>query len=322
MSNLADERQEIRLNHAELVSPDEHNAIIGLAWDAYMQIAAQLEPKVLASLFTEHAIDAIVPLYVRSEETETGQHIRGWCRRWGFRQEYAFNPAWNTLNKAKKARGEGRPLPDEFVCRWSGQLYDRWREQTNGEKELGSIATFLHPHDAGDLNPDGAPHPFPELAGRLLSHYHFLSIGGNGIRRIPQKDVARMGTQVVLNLPIFYWEPTAETRAEARTRILVEVAEILDTDLEKIEQAHRNQGYVNPPEKRAEKHLEWLFRYQVLRDNKQVIADADGVRRSTVHKAVLGAARFLGMRELRKEPGGRPTGQRDSRPRWRAKPMT
>lgn len=302
MSTISDNGRSLRLDHAELVSPDDHNTIVGIAWDTYLEIAARLEPRVMASLLTTDALSASVPPDVLLEETIWGQHIRQWCKQWGFLERYAYYPAWNTLGHSVHAQKHGNPLPHTFICTWSGAHYPQWVDEVSGQ-EPGGVG--IEPvGDEDGWNPHGRPHPFPELEGRLLAHYSFKFVGGNGRKRMFPAEAARMGTQVVLELPVLYCEPTAETRAEASARILEMIAGSLDADLRNIEHAHRAHGYRTPPEKRTGEHLAWLVRFQVLGKSRGEIArgvakergkDDPGFYKSHVGREIAKAAEMLGI---------------------------
>lgn len=261
MDKVSDEGVRLRFDHAEL-SPPDRRFTAWRWWDVYLEAAARLVPDVIATLLTPDGLNAATDSEAGAAflDNDRGRHIRAWCQRWGFHTYYAQNPAWNTINAAIDARNDGAPFPDTFVCSSTGEYYRRFRADT----DRGLVVGVNHPD--GDQ-----PHPFPELSGRVISGNSWNSTT-RGLEAMSPKLLNDMGTQVVVDVPTLFWEPTAETRAEARARILEIIGEILDRDLDTIVQAYRAHGYTDPPVKRQSEHVEWLVRYQILGESRRKIA--------------------------------------------------
>lgn len=115
----------------------------------------------------------------------------------------------------------------------------------------------------------------------------------------PRKPKDFHGQAVTIPLRLLYWDPVRETRKEARDSIIA----ALDAELDRIESdtsTHLAKTKGKKPE-----HLEWLVRYQVLREEVLEIArglpyepesettDKDRARR--VDKAIVETKNLIGL---------------------------
>lgn len=318
MGKFPDGRLRLRLEHAELVPREDDRAFTGMLWDAYLEAAARMIPDVLESLTTTYAMepeDYLSERGYRQTLTPGALRIKAWCQHWGFNEEYTFHPALNTLILTKRAQEKGESLPDMFVSTWSGQLHPRWQHEDSGPTMEVFLVKSL-PNGQPDWNLHGKPHPFSELPGRLIGHGHFIASGGNGVRPIQPRWAQHQGTQVDVKWPIVFWDPTAETRHEARQRILAVICELLDGDLETIVNAYLDNGYQRPLEKRTTIQFEWLVRYQLLGETKRHIARTDHADPSNVMRQVNDVAALIGL-ELNPPKLGRPRKHRPTRKQTR-----
>lgn len=75
------------------------------------------------------------------------------------------------------------------------------------------------------------------------------------------------GPRLTVDLPIFYWEPTAETLSDALKRITDAIRPIVRTELETIRESYLADHYEPVVRKRdRDRHFEWLARNRVRRE--------------------------------------------------------
>ena len=112
-----------------------------------------------------------------------------------------------------------------------------------------------------------------------------------------------------LNSP--WWDPTEESRLDARRRILAWV----DWRLDQIEEAARAAGAVPPPVKRTgDDHFRWLARYHVKGESFAAIARDVNRTRQTIAGAIHDTAALIGLSLHEPDPPG-PQRKPPGRPR-------
>ncbi len=108
------------------------------------------------------------------------------------------------------------------------------------------------------------------------------------------------------------WDPTQETKSEAKARLGALLGDLLDAELERVARAHEDAGYVFSDTKNAERrHLEWLYRKQVKGETNEDLASEsnrskpDGRSEKAILDEIRTVAAALGIpipRQQRKVP--------------------
>lgn len=222
------------------------------------------------------------------------RHIGEWQTRWNLADEWISDAGEMTLHFAA--------INADQNGLWDGQLFPdlatMYRSLHDCEPPTSAV---LEATDEFRVIP---PTPLPKLVD--------VPVLLDDMKDPALDDDGKIGT----------FDPRMDTEDEGVKRLMPELERRLRRALQSIVAVDlAENGATRPARRRKPTSFEWLVRYQVLQEDKGDIADADSVKRSTVHKAVLDAARLIGMKNLRKERSGRPPGRRDSGTRRRAKPM-
>ncbi|MGH7905174.1 MAG: hypothetical protein ACREP6_00945 [Candidatus Binataceae bacterium] len=92
-------------------------------------------------------------------------------------------------------------------------------------------------------------------------------------------------------LSLIPWQPELETRKEARARLYGAI----ERHLEAVEERADTEGLKRTRERRSRGHFLWLAGYQVRGWSQRRIAEAIGVDRAGVVRAINGLARAIGL---------------------------
>ncbi len=105
------------------------------------------------------------------------------------------------------------------------------------------------------------------------------------------------------------WQPTLENWETAREWIEEAFQSALAAHKDCLEALARAEGLITPrrPRDRAGDHLEWLARYVVGRETTQEIADAEGISRQAVDKAIAGAEHKIDLATPKRQTPLSPT---------------
>jgi hypothetical protein len=159
------------------------------------------------------------------------------------------------------------------------------------------------------------------MAVHTLYYWRFFPLpAANKIRLVDDRIAIalspdrRLGLRQEIVLPPVSWDPQDETRADARTRILAEIAEAVDEGLAQIEAGTGHQGSPPTVKRTGLEHLVWLARYQFRGESYRAIAKAVWRSPQGVTEAVKDAATLVGLPLRDRNPGGRPRKQRSPDP--------
>jgi hypothetical protein len=278
-----------------------------VGWDVYVEAAVRLNPKILASLFDNAGVEVC-----QGGEEARESYIGAWCMHWGFDDWAVRVRANNTLTYACRMMEQGKGVPTEFVCDSAGFLYPRYGDPG---PFANTTVRMKQVFDRDVRNPEGVPHPFPELGGRLVR--------GFGVYRLRQEypdmpphdwdeelsddPPIEQGVEVRLDVGRFYWSPTDESTADVYDRIMAIVKAELSAELDIIESAYRAHGYGDPLRKQSSEHFEWLALYQVCGKNMAEIAELIGVKQQSVSEGIHSAKDIIRMKlRPRSKPGPKP----------------
>lgn len=110
--------------------------------------------------------------------------------------------------------------------------------------------------------------------------------------------------------PTSGWNPSLETRAKARARIIGAFKTALETHLDCMQEAAEARGQIRPRHKTGKKstdqrHFKWTVSYQCLGETFTSIAARERLPRQTVSEAVNEVAELIDLRLARKKGGRR-----------------
>lgn len=121
----------------------------------------------------------------------------------------------------------------------------------------------------------------------------------------PETFLMRSWTVQLSNMDDNHWEPTGETRASAKARIMAEMETHLDDALDVIERQEMERGALPTPSGKSKEHFRWLVRSEVMKQKPEVIASISGRDRKQVERAVRETAALVGL-TLEPRKRGRP----------------
>jgi hypothetical protein len=104
------------------------------------------------------------------------------------------------------------------------------------------------------------------------------------------------------------WEPTVETRAQARARVIRDFEHDLDVQLDDIESKATSRGFVPMKVKRESEHFDWAVRVQVGRESRASVARSVPRSPDAVKEAVADVLGLLALPAPPQQRGGRPRG--------------
>jgi hypothetical protein len=108
------------------------------------------------------------------------------------------------------------------------------------------------------------------------------------------------------------WDPTVETRAQARARVIRDFEQYLDIQLDDIESKATSRGFVPMKVKRESEHFDWAVRVQVGRESRASVARSVPRSPDAVKEAVADLLALLALPAPPQQRGGRPRGSHRS----------
>lgn len=235
--------------------PDE-DAGVHEARERFFHAVYRVQPRVSGDLMGEP-----LALYRPIYEAWAAQHPGvGWS--WGL--DLGHLPGWTYFNYATAEHDPPAYVElRDALLKWSR----RWRLANDWCLEA-AVETLV------SLSGDDAPTPGPlyYLGARMIE--------------LPFPD-----EETRFSFQCRGWQPTLENWDTAREWIEEAFQSALAAHKDRLEALARAEGLITPrrPRDRAGDHLEWLARYVVGRETTQEIADAEGVSRQAVDKAISGA---------------------------------